>query len=440
MQNVLIHREVAWRIGISIVMPTLFVTGLGAAPTGEPIFSRVEILSATRGQIELRRGPARQLDLPLPECAVGDIACRSNALYRQVYDLRFTVEDPSRQQETRFRTEHIDRGRLLIAVDLAPQDETQFDDALDADARALTAASFSQPLAGMGFLTGALSQGMMARSARPAWICRQTAGRFVADLVVGEHGEVQRTYGVSGEVAERGCNEIARGLSEVDPEILQTRLEVHSEKRSEVRLRSASTLAGLTWSDRLAPLPAGVIFSKRALNGQKTGATFDSHGDAFRGHEGREGTVERNILMPATVLALIQMPMWVSEWRFTTTHESFGKEPILKQDEATSLTVAVIPIVDPLLDELARRSTPLDVPDKALVAAVMTRLEGSAEMTPDLIVAALADRRVWPALGDWLLLICQDDGTARYGIAPFPAVAKVTNAVEACAAVRRTFE
>ena len=44
---------------------------------------------------------------------------------------------------------------------------------------------------------------------------------------------------------------------------------------------------------------------------------------------------------------------------------------------------------------------------------------------------------LWPSFGDWIIVTCYDDGSARYGVAPFADVAKVSNPREVCAAIRR---
>ena len=68
----------------------------------------------------------------------------------------------------------------------------------------------------------------------------------------------------------------------------------------------------------------------------------------------------------------------------------------------------------------------------------METLQHSAQLGPEKVAEALNSRPgPWPSAGDWLVVECRDDGTARYGIAPFVSVAKVTNPREACAAVRR---
>ena len=127
--------------------------------------------------------------------------------------------------------------------------------------------------------------------------------------------------------------------------------------------------------------------------------------------------------------------MWVGRWRFDVTRERFGSEPKTEPEPATSLLVALAPLADGLIDPLERAKARLSVPDERLMGAAFERF-GSGRVSAADLVAAIADPSIWPARGDWLVVTCRDDGTARYGIAPFIDVAEVTNAREACAAIR----
>jgi hypothetical protein len=44
------------------------------------------------------------------------------------------------------------------------------------------------------------------------------------------------------------------------------------------------------------------------------------------------------------------------------------------------------------------------------------------------LVAAIAVPTLWRARGDWLVVTRRDDGTARYGIAPFIDAAEIGSA------------
>ena len=102
--------------------------------------------------------------------------------------------------------------------------------------------------------------------------------------------------------------------------------------------------------------------------------------------------------------------------------------------------MAVVPIADPLMDDLTRTNTTLSVPDDALIEETLARIENSAALEPLLVQQAFAGAEVWPAQGDWLVVSCWDDGTARYGIAPGSAGARVTNPQEACGAILREID
>jgi len=419
----------------SAVVVLFLATGPGyrAAPAATLIYSRADLVEALTGQVLLRRAYSRQLHLPLPECTEGSFKCFEDVIYRQVYELSFSAERLSRGGDGVLATDRADRGRVLVALDLSKETEDSFEDAWHAELAALSPAAFSRPRAGMGYMNGSLSLSLLGQSARPAWVCSELGGTYTCDIVVGTGS----TYSADGEIAKSVGRTIAQGISGVSPDVIRTPPDVLALERTEVRFRSSSTLAGVTWSDRLARTPEGVTFAKHPLDGKLTGGIRDMRGGAFRGHEGRYGRVERDVLLPPASLELLEVPMWVGEWRFETTRETFGETPTTKHDPPVSIVLAVAPISDPLMDDLSRSRSPLTVPSDRLLDSAVTLFKHNAKLDPSLVEEALANPELWPDGGDWLIVGCRDGGTARYGIAPFAGAADVTNPREACAAIRR---
>ena len=165
-----------------------------------------------------------------------------------------------------------------------------------------------------------------------------------------------------------------------------------------------------------------------------TGSTQNDRGGVFVAKEGRYGGVERQVSLPRASLTLAGYPMWVTKWRFDATRERFGKNPKSEREPAQSLIVAVAPLTDTSILEPAKLN--LTVPDDQLIASAEEKLR-RGKVTPEDVVRALADPEVWPYRGEWLVVTCRDDASARYGIAPFIDAAEVANAREACAALRR---
>jgi hypothetical protein len=143
------------------------------------------------------------------------------------------------------------------------------------------------------------------------------------------------------------------------------------------------------------------------------------------------------VLLPQASLSLLEAPMWITRWTFETLHEQFGRQPDRVTDPPVAIVMAVIPIADPSMDEWTRTRTALFVPERELVEATLARIEKSAVLDPAVVLSAFVTADLWPAKGDWMVVSCLDDGTARYGIAPFTTVARVTNAQEACGAILR---
>jgi len=129
--------------------------------------------------------------------------------------------------------------------------------------------------------------------------------------------------------------------------------------------------------------------------------------------------------------------MWVARWSFDENRDRFGTEHSTERGTAASLLVAVLPIADPLMDPVERSKLDLFAPEDKMIAAALSRFERNATLGPPLVVEALCEGDLWPPRGDWIVVTCRDDGSARYGIAPFVGVADVGNPREACGAIRR---
>ena len=331
----------------------------------------------------------------------------------------------------------MDRGRLLLALDFSPENEALLEEALLAHLEALGVASYSRPQAGMRFPRDPLSQKVLAQSALPGWVCAEQDGNYRFDWILAKDGGTRKTRSGNGDLAETACREIQRAAAGVEAETLRTLPGVRVQDRHTVRLQSISTLDGLMWSDELAAIPSEASLTKRFLDGERTGAIRDSKDGVYHGHEGRYHNVERDVLLPQASLSLLEAPMWITRWTFATVHEQFGRQPDRVIDPPVAIVMAVIPVADPSMDEWTRTRTALFVPERELVEATLARIEASAVLDPSAVLSAFADAKLWPANGDWMLVSCLDDGTAKYGIAPFGAGVRVTNAQGACGAILR---
>lgn len=421
----------------SIVLVVLLACSVVRAADDRVLYTRADDVVAVTGEASLRRAYTKRIELPWPDCAGKAFTCVKDVMYGQVYEVAFVEEIVTRAPDGEAMLERIDRGRLSIAVEFPVDVEGPFEDALKKHLQTLAVASYSRPQAGTRFLRGPLEQRTLRKSGLPAWVCTEFDGVRRFDVIVpGEHGE--RSFSRSGDVAEAACRAIASAVENELPTVYRTMPDIRSQVRREVRLAEASTLGGLTWADRLAQIPDDVTFEKRPLEeGRKTGGIRDRRDGYFIGHEGRYGEVERNVRLPPASLDVVEAPMWVARWTFETVRETFGDAPRIDRDPVESIVIAVLPITDPLMDELERSGTPLAVPQELLIERTLTVFKREATLGPDVVIKAFYDPRLWPSGGDWMILACADDGSARYGIAPFASAAEVKNPREACAAVRR---
>lgn len=418
-------------VALGVVAALFLATGqvLPAASSEKMFFTRADLVEALTGQVEFRRAYTRQLRLPqVPEC--DKWSCSEDVMYGQLYELTFSSERLSRKEDGRFTTDRTSRGQLLVALDLSKETEIAFEDAWRAEIASLSPAAFVLPQAGMGYLKGALSQSLLQQSARAAWVCSHLLEDSTCEVV-----DRNGSWSAGPAMSKFHGLRIVGAAADVLPEVFRTPTDVLVQERTEVRFRESSTLAGLRWDDRLAVVPEGATFTKRPLDGKLTGGIRDRVGRAYRGREGRFADVERSVLLPPASVELLGVPMWVGEWRFETTHETFGEAPTAKRSPPVTIALAVVPIADSLMDQPAR--TVLSVPSERLIASVVELFKQTAVLDPNLVEQAFSTPQLWPGSGDWLIVGCRDDGTARYGIAPFAGAADVTNAREACAAIRR---
>ncbi len=418
-----------------------FAVALAADPVDRLLYTRADVMAATAGEAVLRRVYARQLELPSARCDAAPFSCVRQQHYGQVYAVAFFQERMTRGVDGTANVDRRELGRVTIAVSLTKELEDRFDDALQGFLRRLGESEYALPWAGMRFGVEPLDQAALERSTAPAWVCTQRDGVYGFDLLVSEDQRAARTYSRAGSDAEAACRTLDEAVKDADPVSIRTLPSIQSQVIREVRLVSSATLGGLTWADRLASIPDGATLKKARLEGdRRTGGARDQHDGAYRGHEGRYGGVERDVRLPRASLDLTELPMWASRWTFDALRERFGDAPGSERDPRVSLDVALVPIADPLMDGLERSKTELFVPEERVIAAALARMRNSALLGPALLGEALADPEIWPSRGDWLVVSCRDDGSARYGIAPFADAAEVANPREACAAIRRVIE
>jgi hypothetical protein len=412
------------------------VPGVRAQDIDRLLYTRADVASAATGEVSLRRAYARRIQLPSESCEEGKFRCATQQFYGQVYLLDFVEETALRGEGGNTTNERVDRGRLAIAASFPKEAEGTFEDSLLDHLRHLSVAAFVRPRAGMAFLEDPLGHETLGRSTGPVWLCAVRNDAYSYDLLIGDN-----TYSGDGPSAKRACRAIEGAAEDTDLSVLRTIPDVRVELRQEVHLSSASTLEGMTWAHHLVPLPKGATFkkgtlAKRTMSGGATGF----RDGAFWGHEGRFGGIERDVRLPQASVELEGAPMWITRWTFDAMLERFGQDPERQPYPRKSLLVAVAPIADPLMGEADRGRTDLSVPTSALEGAVVARFLTADLLGPSVVSDVLADPAWWPWRGDWLVVTCRDDGTARYGIVPFVDAAPVDNAREACAAIRRGTE
>ena len=322
-------------------------------------------------------------------------------------------------------------------MDLAAEQEDILERTLISHIEQLSGNNFTLPQAGMRHYTirEPVMNKAIRKSTQSVWVCAELEGSYNFQLDIKEGKHRGNAYSRGDELAKTSCQAIERAVEEVSIEHFSTMPDVEKEVRYTVRLKSASTLKGMTWADRLASIPNDATFKKEATEGSKTGAARDRRNGMYRGHEGRYADVERDVLIPATELHLLETPMWVARWTFESIVETFGAEPTRKDNPPSSIVLAVIPIADPLMDDLSRSRKPLYVPERQILKAVLAKFESSGALSPSLVMDAFHVASIWPEEGDWMVVNCRDDGTARYGIAPFALVADVTNPRDTCATI-----
>lgn len=419
-----------------------------SAPAAESaprlLYTRADVVESTAGEATLQRAYTRTLELPSSACDTGPFTCVKEQQYGQVYSINFMQYLATRGPDGKATIDRRDRGRVTIAISLTKELEDQFEDSLHGYLDRVSVDQYQRPWAGawdgMRINSAPIDQAILQHSTAPAWVCRFLDDAYGIDVLVNtDQGE--SSYSRAGLDSEAACRTIEGVVKDEAPESIRTLPSVQAQIRREVHLSSSSTLSGLTWANRLASIPDGATFKKRRLEGAPmTGGLRDRRDGVYRGHEGRYGAVERDVRLPRAALDLTEVPMWVMRWSFDATREQFGSEPRREPLASNSLDVALVPIVDPSMEGLERTRTELSVPDERVIAAVLARLARSSDLGPSQVGDALADPETWPSGGDWIVVTCRDDGSARYGIAPFAEAAEVANPREVCDAIRRVLE
>jgi len=420
---------------VAVLTLLLGVPGGALAGDGDRVvYTRAEVLEASAGVVELRERAVARLELPQPHCDGGSFRCSDVVIYGQALSLTFRQEIDRTEPGGTRRREIVERGRLLVAIDLDFEDTFRLEEALTEHLAALSAPAFEEPFACMGFLRRPFELALFERSEQPVWVCRTDGEGVAADILVATERGVT-TFGRDGRTAEEGCAAIAEATASGETQLFRTPVLARSVRRQEIRLRTRSTTTGAYWSDALASLPPGLEYGKRALGGGRTGSILDRKGGLFIGREGRFGGVERSLRAGPVSFDLIGWPMWAARWEFRTAIERFGVAPELKETGRASVLVAVVPIRDPLMGEEIAVDTPVSIPEEDLVERAREAFSAAAFPAPRDVESVLATPGLWPAAGDWLVIVCRDDGSARYAVAPFPPEATVSNRTEVCSVV-----
>jgi hypothetical protein len=404
------------RLGVAALAGSL-VSTLLVGSDDVPMYTRADAAIVVTGEATYHRSYAKRIELPQADCDGGPFTCVEDRIYGQVYGIFLAEKQISRGPAGEKLIDEHDRGRLWVAVGFPPDLENSFEEALVAHLENLPATSYTEPMAELDDRDGPLEDSTLQQSSAPPWVCTEMNGVYVFRVLTVKDGRLYASYSRTGDVAKNACRAIEDSLDDSAPTVFRTMVDIREQTRHEVRLTTASTLDGLTWADRLAPIPDGVSFEKDALvDGRKTGGI---------------------VRIPAASLDLLEAPMWVTRLTFETIRETFGTEPLVRRDPAKTIVLAAVPIADPLMDELARSRIVLEVPASALIESILDRFGRSNALGPRVVVGAVANPTIWPSIGDWMIVMCNDDGSARYGIAPFAGAAEVSNPRGACGAIRR---
>ena len=309
---------------LALGVATLLTTLTAAEPDDKPAYARVEIQQATVGEVAIRRAAAKLIDLPSAKCDGPPFSCTAPVFYGQVYVLYFTEEERKRRGDGAVEPDRRDRGALMIATNFPPGAADHFDDALTGYLKSLAAPAFAEMRAGLRYQAGPLDPEGLTASSEPVWICAMERGAFSYDLQINADGRVSGTRAESGGRAVGPCAAIQRAVQGVLPEIIRTLPDVRADIRREVRVVQGDTLGGASWASRLAPLPDGVTLKKTALEkDRKTGAIRDAHEGVYRGHEGRYGSVSRDVIVTRADLDHAGAPRRAERWTYDTIAARF---------------------------------------------------------------------------------------------------------------------
>ena len=194
------------------------------------------------------------------------------------------------------------------------------------------------------------------------------------------------------------------------------------------------------------PMPRGASLTVKRVEEKGSHQTMSEAADgSFMMVRGTEDGVERRaVAVPADLApGAARRNAWLSRWTMETWERRLGPMPTVTLQESRTLMVALLPTLPPVpvdgdgrpQSAVPQESYAVEFDDGAFLDEIARRLDAEADLNEVTLVEAVTHQPVGLRSEGWILVVCHEDGTARYDLAPLGAWGPLTNPSLFCAAI-----
>lgn len=447
--------------GAWLVLLILPITSVSAA-RGEAteVYRRATVLEDRVGRTEVRSAYGVRLTV-FGEC--GNRDCPEERVYDEVIRIDFALGSREAVGNEIVRSEE-PAGTVLLAISFSAEDLETFRDELGSRLRRLSAQAFVEPFAGWRGGKPPFDSSLAARSELPSWVCFESGAggsvtaRFHRDIREGPDGRTSVSTGsqTSREPPTPVCDEMAAATEGLYPQVVETLPVPRRLLEVALRFEGVERIDGDDPAS-LSVRPEGVRVVKReipegvhghaASGGGRDSLSFATHGS--------DGWKFDAYAEPAALPIGMLENAWLQRWTLETLERRLGPGPTERSVARRELVVAYLATLPAIPAEeitvaanVAFSSAPPPVQEIAVVAETPARIDRTAFLDaianrldlhhgpPDERIEDLVSRPEAGLESDgWIVVLCNEDGSAVYHLPPTTARQRVINADLFCGAV-----
>lgn len=432
--------------GLAFLILSLASFGSAHGWEEREVYSRVEILEGTAGEIEIYESFDVLLDLPQTECGdSGPFSCASTVQYSKVYGLRFYRESVRRESVEPI-TERVPVGFLTFTTTMDEQQERDFLSKLELRLKLLSSAAFKSPFAGIQSNEAPLDPYVLAPGEHASWLCFRSGDRVRAIVhtpQVAEEGST-KVVGMANH-ARSGSEDVDQVCSSIEKS-----LPVRADRSIRTIISPSRLLfdsVHLAIDDRTsddeadhAYLPAEFGYAEEAVSLDGHNAGSASYRDGSYMVQRTQNGMNQSLRYAKHDLdvSILGKPLIVGEWSrrpeirgFGSLDEANAESPPVPESSAR---FAYIPVRSSQIQREVDRIFDLD----SMLEHVAESLEGQLAPTDEVAVEAMQLEEDWLGTGVYLYVSCRGS-KAMLGLYPFNSAIPATNPRQVCRALDALF-